>query len=284
MSVAAPRRPALSAPLRRRLVHGGLIAIAVSYVGLLVLAPLIGIALAAVDAGWNAWKATLTDPDALHAYYLTGIITIVTVAVTGVFGLIVAIVLARDRFPGHGIVSAIVDLPFAVSPIIVGLAAVLLFGRGGWFEPWLVAHGIQVLFALPSMVLVTIFICIPFVIREVAPVLQELGTQEEQASKTLGASSWTTFRRITLPNIRWGLLYGIALSTARSIGEVGAVLVVSGSITGQTETSPLYILRQFDQSHDSAAYIVALTLALASIVLLSGIEILKHRYERKRTT
>src|SRR4029077_7812782 len=244
----------------------------------------IGIALAAIDAGWTTWKATLTDPDALHAYYLTGIIPVVTVAVTGVFGLMVAIVLARDRFPGRGIVSAIVDLPFAVSPIIVGLAAVLLFGRGGWFEPWLAAHGIHVLFALPSMVLVTIFICIPFVIREVAPVLQELGTQEEQASKTLGASSWTTFRRITLPNIRWGLLYGIALSAARSIGEVGAVLVVSGSITGKTETAPLFILREFDQSHDSAAYIVALTLAIASIALLSGIEIMKARYERKRAT
>jgi sulfate transport system permease protein len=133
------------------------------------------------------------------------------------------------------------------------------------------------------MVLVTLFICIPFVIREVAPVLQELGTEEEEAAKTLGSSAFTTFRRITLPNIRWGLLYGIALSTARSIGEVGAVLVVSGSIMGQTETAPLYILRQFDQNHDEAAYIVALTLAIVSIALLSGIEVMKHRYERKRS-
>jgi sulfate transport system permease protein len=284
MSAGDLRTPVLSSPVRRRLVHGGLIAVAVVYVGALVLAPLIGIALAAINAGWDAWKATLTDPDALHAYYLTGVITLITVSVTGVFGVIVALVLARDRFAGRGLVSAIVDLPFAVSPIVVGLMAVLLFGRGGWFEPWFAAHGIQVLFAVPSMVLVTIFICIPFVIREVAPVLQELGTQEEEASKTLGGSAWTTFRRITLPNIRWGLLYGIALSAARSIGEVGAVLVVSGSITGKTETSPLYILRQFDQSHDSAAYIVALTLAVASIVLLSAIEILKARNERKRST
>ena len=207
-----------------------------------------------------------------------------TVIVTGIFGVIVAMVLARDHFRGKSVVSAVVNLPFAVSPIIVGLMAVLLFGRGGWFEPWFSAHGIQVLFAVPSMVIVTIFICIPFVIREVAPVLQELGTAEEEASKTLGGSAWTTFRRITLPNIRWGLLYGIALSAARSIGEVGAVLVVSGSITGKTETAPLFILREFDQSHDSAAYIVALTLAIASIVLLSGIEIMKARYERKRAT
>ena len=249
-----------------------------------MLAPLIGIAWAAINAGWDAWKATLTDPDAIHAYYLTAGITVVTVIVTGIFGVIVAMVLARDHFWGKSVVSAVVNLPFAVSPIIVGLMAVLLFGRGGWFEPWFSAHGIQILFAVPSMVIVTIFICIPFVIREVAPVLQELGTAEEEASKTLGGSAWTTFRRITLPNIRWGLLYGIALSAARSIGEVGAVLVVSGSITGKTETAPLFILREFDQSHDSAAYIVALTLAIASIVLLSGIEFMKARYERKRAT
>lgn len=278
------RTPVLSSPVRRKLVHGGLIGIAVLYVGALVLAPLIGIAWAAINAGWGAWKATLSDPEAVHAYYLTAFITVITVAVTGIFGVIVAMVLARDRFWGKSIMSAVVNLPFAVSPIIVGLMAVLLFGRGGWFEPWFSSHGIQVLFAVPSMVIVTVFICIPFVIREVAPVLQELGTQEEEASKTLGGSSWTTFRRITLPNIRWGLLYGIALSAARSIGEVGAVLVVSGSITGKTETAPLLILREFDQSHDSAAYIVALTLAIASIVLLSGIEIMKARYERKRST
>ena len=283
MSAAAERTPVLTAPVRRRLVHGGLIAVAVLYVGALVLAPLIGIAWATVSAGLDAWKETFKDPTAVHSYYLTGIITIITVGVTTFFGVVVAMVLARDRFPGKGIVSAVVDLPFAVSPIIVGLMAVLLFGRGGWFEPWFAAHGIQVLFAVPSMVIVTIFICIPFVIREVAPVLQELGMQEEEAAKTLGAPSLTTFRRITLPNIRWGLLYGIALSAARSIGEVGAVLVVSGSLMGQTETAPLYILRQFDQNHDDAAYIVALSLALASIVLLSGIELMKHRYERKRS-
>jgi sulfate transport system permease protein len=277
------RSPMLSAPLRRRLVHGGLIAIAIVYVGALVLAPLLGIAWATIHAGLDAWRATFQDPTARHAFYLTGLITVITVAVTTVFGVIVALVLARDRFPGKAIVSAIVDLPFAVSPIIVGLMAVLLFGRGGWFAPWFDAHGIRILYAVPSMVLVTIFICIPFVIREVAPVLQELGTQEEEASKTLGASSLTTFRRITLPNIRWGLLYGVALSAARSIGEVGAVLVVSGSLMGQTETAPLYILRQFEQNGDDSAYIVALTLALASIVLLSGIEIMKARYERKRS-
>ena len=169
--------------------------------------------------------------------------------------------LARDRFVGKRLVSALVDLPLAVSPVIVGLMAVLLFGRGGWFEPFFAARGIQVIFALPSMILVTIFISIPFVIREVVPVLQELGMEEEQAAWTLGASRLQTFRRVTLPNIRWGLLYGIALSAARSIGEVGAVLIVSGSLQGQTETATLYILRAFDQYQEQQAYIVALTLA-----------------------
>ena len=189
--------------------------------------------------------------------------------------------LARDRFVGKRLVSALVDLPLAVSPVIVGLMAVLLFGRGGWFEPFFAARGIQVIFALPSMILVTIFISIPFVIREVVPVLQELGMEEEQAAWTLGASRLQTFRRVTLPNIRWGLLYGIALSAARSIGEVGAVLIVSGSLQGQTETATLYILRAFDQYQEQQAYIVALTLASFSIVMLIGIETLKRRASRE---
>jgi sulfate transport system permease protein len=192
-------------------------------------------------------------------------------------------VLARDRFPGRRLMSAVVDLPLAVSPVVVGLAAVLLFGTGGWFEPWFSARGIQILFALPSMVLVTIFISIPFVIREVAPLLEELGTEEEEAARTLGASWLQTFFRVTLPNIRWGLLYGIALTTARAIGEIGAVLIVSGSIAGQTETATLYILRAFDEGKDPSGYMVALILALVSIVLLAGIEIFKAREERELT-
>jgi sulfate transport system permease protein len=218
----------------------------------------------------------------LHAFYLTGVITVITVIVTSVFGVIVALVIARDRFPGRALMSAFVDLPLAVSPVIVGLMAVVLFGLGGWFEPWFSAHGIQILFALPSMVMVTIFICIPFVIREVVPVLKEVGVTEEEAARTLGASSLQTFFRVTLKNIRWGLLYGIALTTARSIGEIGAVLIVSGSITGQTETSTLYILRAFDQNQDQQGYIVAITLALVSIALLIAIEVLKNRQERLR--
>lgn len=278
------RVPVLPSGTRRRLVHGGFIAIALLYVGILVIAPLIGIALAASQAGWSTIVSTLKQPDVLHAFYLTGVITVITVIVTSIFGVIVALVIARDRFPGRALMSAAVDLPLAVSPVIVGLMAVVLFGLGGWFEPWFTSHGIRILFAVPSMVLVTIFICIPFVIREVVPVLQEVGVTEEEAARTLGASSMQTFFRVTLKNIRWGLLYGIALTTARSIGEIGAVLIVSGQLTGQTETATLYVLRAFDQFQDDQGYIVALTLALVSIVLLVLIEVFKRRQERMQRT
>jgi sulfate/thiosulfate transport system permease protein len=276
------RASRLSAGTRRRLVHGGLIGATVLYVGVLILAPLIGIAVAALKPGLSAWRAVFADPYARHAYLLTGFITVETLLVTTVLGVVVALVLARDRFPGRAAVSAVVDLPLAVSPVVVGLAAVLLFGLGGWFEPWFAARGIQILFAVPSMALVTIFISIPFVIREVAPLLQELGTEEEEAARTLGASHLQTFFRVTIPNVRWGLLYGIALTTARALGEVGAVLIVSGTIAGQTETSTLYILRAFDEGHDTSGYVVALTLAMVSIVMLSGIEIFKRKQERER--
>jgi len=282
--IAEQHRPFLSAGARRRVVHGTLSVVSIGYVAILVLAPLIAIAWAAVKTGWPTIRETLTSPDVVHSFYLTGVITLITIVVTSVLGVVIAVVLIRDRFPGKRLMSALVDLPIAMSPVVVGLMAVLLFGRGGWFEPWFTAHGVQVLFAVPSMVLVTIFICIPFVVREVAPVLQELGTSEEEAARTLGASSLQTFFRVTLRNIRWGLLYGIALSTARAIGEVGAVLVVSGLIAGHTETATLIIFRFFEQNQDTQAYIVAITLALVSIVLLAGIEIFKHRGEKDLQT
>ncbi|MGZ4108772.1 MAG: sulfate ABC transporter permease subunit [Actinomycetota bacterium] len=274
-------RARLSAGTRRKLVHATFTILAVGYVAALVLAPLAGIAWAGFKAGWSTLRGTFTAPDVQHAFYLTAVITLVTVVVTAVFGVVVALVLTRDRFPGKRFVSALVDLPLAVSPVIVGLMCVVLFGRGGWFEPWFTARGIQIIFAVPSMIIVTIFICIPFVVREVAPVLEELGTSEEEAARTLGASSMQTFFRVTLKNIRWGLLYGVALSTARALGEIGAVLVVSGAITGQTETATLVVLRFFDQYKDASGYIVALTLAFVSIALLAGIEIFKRREERE---
>ena len=205
--------------------------------------------------------------------------------VTAVFGVIVAWVLARQPVPRQRLMNALVDLPFALSPVIVGLAAVLLFGPGGWFEPFFAARGIQIIFALPSMVLVTIFICIPFVIREVAPVLEELGTEEEDAARTLGASVLQTFRRVTLPNIRWALLYGVALSTARAIGEIGAVLIVSGRIQGKTETATIYIFRAFEERQDAAGLYRGPDARGVSIVLLVGIEIVQaaEREGRSKT-
>jgi sulfate transport system permease protein len=264
---------------RQKLVPGILLAVALAYVVVLLLGPLGGIIYYAFKSGLGVVGQTFSQPDVLHAFYLTFVIMLITVIVNTVFGVLVALVLARDHFPGKRLVSALVDLPLAVSPVIVGLMAVLLFGRGGWFEPFFAARGIQIIFAVPSMILVTIFISIPFVIREVVPVLQELGIEEEQAAWTLGASKAQTFLRVTLPNIRWGLLYGIALSAARAIGEVGAVLIVSGAIQGQTETATLFILRSFDQFQEQEGYIVALTLAAFSILLLIGIE----TFKRKRT-
>jgi len=262
---------------RGRLVRGLMITAALLYVGILLIAPLIGIVWSALDQGLRIVGRTFEEADVQHAFLMTLIITLITVVVTGVFGVAVALVLARDRFPGKRLLSAVVDLPLAVSAVIVGLMAVILFGRGGWFEGFFAARGIQILFALPSMVLVTIFICIPFVIREVTPVLQELGMEEEQAAWTLGASRITTFLRVTLPNIRWGLLYGVALSTARALGEIGAVLIVSGAIQGQTETATLYILRALEERQDAQGFVVALTLAAASVLILFGIEFFKRR-------
>jgi sulfate/thiosulfate transport system permease protein len=263
------------------LTRGALLAMALLYVTILVVGPFAGILWTVAKAGWHVVAETLIRPDVRHAYLLTGIITLVTVLVTSVLGTVVALVVARDSFPGRRLVSGLVDLPLAVSPVIVGLMAVLLFGRDGWFEGFFAGRGIQIIFALPSMIIVTIFICIPFVIREIVPVLQELGREEEDAARTLGASSLQTFFRVTLPNIRWGLLYGIALTTARALGEIGAVLIVSGAIQGQTETATLYVLRALEERQDASGNLVALTLALISILLLIAIEVFKRKRARR---
>lgn len=261
---------------RKRLVRGLLISVCLLYLGALVLVPLGAIVWTALEPGWSTVVDTLTAPDVRHALYLTAVIAIQTVLVVATLGAVTAWVLVRHRFVGKSLLNALVDLPLAVSPVTVGLMAVILFGRGGWFESWFTARGIQIIFALPSMVLVTIFICLPFVVRSVAPVLEELGTEEEDAARTLGASSLQTLFRVVLPNIRWGLFYGIALTTARAIGEIGAVYIVSGVLKGQTETATIYILTAFEERFDAQGNIVALTLAAISIVLLIGIELSKR--------
>jgi sulfate transport system permease protein len=268
---------------RGRLTRRALAGAAISYVALLLLLPLIGIVVRAFEPGLSIVGDTLARPEVRHAFLLTGIITAIVIVVTTSFGLVVAWVLVRQRFVGRSLLNAVVDLPFALSPVTVGLAAILLFGTGGWFTDFFTAQGIQILFALPSMVLVTIFICIPFTIRELVPVLEEFGLDEEDAARTLGASIWQTFRRVTFPNIRWALLYGIALTTARSIGEIGAVLIVSGTIAGLTETATIYIFTALEERLVAEAHIVALILALISIVLLVVIEWLHRRNEKERT-
>ena len=268
---------------RRRLVRGGIVAGCILYVSVLLIVPLIGIIYTAVKPGLSTIVETFQQADVRHAFILTGIITLWTVLVTTVLGVITAWVLVRQRFRGRAFLNAMVDLPFALSPVTVGLAAVLLFGPDGWLFDFFSARGIEVLFALPSMALVTIFICIPFTIREVVPVLEEIGVDEEDASRTLGASVWQTFFRVTIPNIRWGLLYGVALTIARSIGEIGAVLLVSGLIKGQTETATLFIFTAVEERLETQAYIVALTLAAISIVLLVVIEASRRHIEGRKT-
>ncbi|HWC71386.1 MAG TPA: sulfate ABC transporter permease subunit [Actinomycetota bacterium] len=278
------QRPGVSLPGggRPRLVRGGIIATCILYVGILLLVPLAGIVYTALDSGVSRIAETFALPDVRHAFYLTGVITAITVVVTASFGVVTAWVVVRQRFPGKSVLNAVVDLPFALSPVTVGLAAVILFGLGGWLEPFFQARGIQILFALPSMVLVTIFICVPFTIREVVPVLEEIGKDEEDAARTLGASIMQTWRKVTMPNIRWGLLYGIALTTARAIGEIGAVLIVSGLIKGQTETATLFVFTAIEERLYAEASIVALTLAAASILLLVTIETARHRIEGRK--
>jgi sulfate/thiosulfate transport system permease protein len=279
--VSVTSRALVAGAARRRLVRASLMGLALVYIGILLILPVAGIIITALRPGWQVITSTFTNPQVLHAYYLTGIITAITVVVTAFFGVLVAWVLTRDRFPGRSVMNALVDLPFAVSPVTVGVMAVLLFGRGGWFEPFFSAAGIQIIYALPSMVLVTIFISIPFVIRAVVPILNEVGQDEEEAARTLGASLLQSFVRVTLPNIRWGLAYGVALSAARALGEIGAVLVVSGAIQGQTETATLYVFTAIEERLDASGYLVALSLAGISVVLLAGIELFKRRQAKE---
>jgi sulfate transport system permease protein len=278
----APDAPAGRSDLqRRRIVRGGLIALVVVYVGTLLLLPLVNIAWTALKPGWHVVTDTFGQAHVKHAFLLTAIIAVLTVIVTAVLGVIVSWVLVRQRFIGRAVMNAFVDLPFALSPVTVGLAAIILFGRNGWFFDFFSQRNIDIVFALPSMILVTVFISIPFVVREVQPVLEELGTAEEDAARTLGASVWKSFFRVTMPNIRWALLYGVALSAARAIGEIGAVLIVSGAIQGQTETATVYIFRAVEERQTAQGYVVALTLAAISIVLLVAIEWFKRRITRE---
>jgi len=257
----------------------GLRCFALGYLSLLLLAPLGMVFWRTFEHGfWPAWDS-ITTSDARHALYLTLLIAAIVVPANTVFGVLCALAIVRGRFPGKGIVNALVDLPLALSPVVVGLALLLLYGRTGWLGPWLTDHGIQVVFALPSLVLATIFVSLPFVVREVVPVLREIGTEQEQAAATLGASRFQTFRKVTLPAIRWGVAYGVVLTMARALGEFGAVSVVSGHIAGRTETMTQYVQAQYEGFNVAGAYAASVLLAILAVITLLAMTLVRRKEE-----
>jgi sulfate transport system permease protein len=257
----------------------GLRGVAVVYLLAVLLGPLAMIFYRAWEAGAHALWQSLSDPNTVHAFKLTLEITAIAVPLNAVFGVVCALAIVRRRFPGAGVVNAIVDLPLALSPVVVGLMLFLLYGRTGWFGSWFQRHDVQILFALPSMVIATIFVSLPFVAREVVPTLRELGDEQEQAAHTLGAGSWTTFWRITLPSIRWAVVYGVVLTTARCLGEYGAVAVVSGHLEGQTETATLRVQDEYENFNLAGAYGISIVLAVISVVVLMAMTLLKPKEE-----
>jgi sulfate transport system permease protein len=249
--------------------------IALAYLVVVLLAPLVFILYRTFEHGFDTFWTAVTSEAALHALWLTVLITAITVPLNAIFGVAAALILVRRRVPGRPLISALIDLPLALSPVVVGLCIVFAWGQNGWFGSYAEDAGIQVLFAVPGMVLATIFVCIPFVVREVVPVLREVGTDQEEAAATLGANSMQTFWRITLPAIRWGVIYGVILTTARALGEYGAVAVVSGQISGNTETLTLFVKQQYDQLGTDArvgaygASVVLILLAIIVVVLMN---------------
>jgi len=248
---------------------------ALGYLAALLIVPVGLVVFRAFEDGIADFIAAITTPEALHALWLTILIALIAVPLNTVFGIMCALAIVRRKFRGHGLVNSIVDLPLALSPVVVGLALVLVYGRQGWWGGWLIDNGFQVIFALPGMVLATIFVSLPFVVREVVPVLREIGDEQEEASATLGASSWQTFWRVTLPAIRWGVAYGVVLTTARALGEFGAVSVVSGRIAGRTETMTLHVEERFQAFEVQDAYAASVVLAMLAVATLLAMTLLR---------
>ncbi len=265
---------------RERLNRYGLRTFALGYLAALLFVP-IGIVLyRTFEPGLEYVWQSVTTPAAIHAFYLTLLVALIAVPLNTIFGVLAALVIARGNFRGKALLDALIDLPFAVSPVVVGLSLILLYGRTGWFGDALANAGIRVIFSLPGIVLATIFVTLPFVVREVVPVLREVGDEQEQAAATLGAGRWQTFRRITLPAIRWGVAYGVVLSMARAIGEFGAVSVVSGRISGETETLTLLVEKRFQNFNLAGAYTASALLAVIALVTLLGMTLLSPRTEQ----
>lgn len=253
---------------RSRSVRSLLIAVSVAFLGLMLVVPLATVFVEAIGGGIGAYFRALADPDALSAMRLTLVTAAIVVPLNTVFGIAAAYVIARFSFRGKNVLTTLIDLPFAVSPVISGLVYVLLFGASGWFGAWLAERDIAIVFALPGIVLATLFVTFPYVARELIPLMQMLGTDEEEAAISLGASGWTTFRRVTLPKIKWGVIYGVILCNARSMGEFGAVAVVSGHIRGLTTTMPLQVEMLYNEYHQVAAFAVASILSLLAVLTL----------------
>jgi sulfate/thiosulfate transport system permease protein len=255
----------------------GLRAVALGYLTLLLIVPVAIVFGRAFEHGADAAWQAVTTPDALHALELTLLMVAVAVPLNTIFGVAAALLIVRRRFRGKAVVEALIDLPFAVSPVVVGLALILVYGRTGWLGQWLTDHGIRIIFSTPGMILATIFISLPFVAREVAPVLREIGTEQEEAARTLGATPWQTFSRITLPAIRWGVGYGVVLTTARAVGEFGAVSVVSGRLAGQTETLTLFVQDHFERFDLAGAYAASVLLAAIALTTVAAMTLLQRK-------
>ena len=251
--------------------------LALGYLALVLVVPVGAVVWRAFSHGLApVWQA-VTAPDAMHAFWLTVLIAAIAVPLNTLFGVACAVVLVRHRFPGRRLLDAVIDLPFAISPVVIGLALILVYGRQGWLGGWLADHGIQVIFSLPGMVVATVFVSLPYVVREVVPVLREVGTEQEQAAWTLGASPLRAFLRVTLPAIRWGVAYGVVLTTARALGEFGAVTIVSGRLAGQTETLTLYVENRFEGFDLVGAYAAALVLAALALLTLLAMTRLQRK-------
>jgi sulfate transport system permease protein len=259
-----------------------LIAVAMLFLGLFLLVPMAAVFAQAFEKGVGVYLASLRDPDALSAIRLTLLTAAITVPLNLLFGLAAAWSITKFRFPLKGVLTTLIDLPFAVSPVIAGLIFVLLFGLQGWMGEWLVRHDLKIIFAVPGIVMATIFVTFPFVARELIPLMQSLGSEEEQAALALGAGGWTTFLRITLPNIKWGLLYGVILCNARAMGEFGAVSVVSGHIRGSTNTMPLHVEILYNEYNFTAAFAVASLLALLALATLGAKSLVEWRSRAER--
>ncbi|WP_075879698.1 sulfate ABC transporter permease subunit CysW [Vreelandella massiliensis] len=262
-------------------VRRALIGAAVLLSALFLLLPLVAIFAQAFSQGVSVFWANVSDPYTLHAIGLTLAVALMTIPICLVFGVALAWLVTRFSFPGRRVLQTLIDIPFAVSPVVAGLIYLLLYGRNGWMGTWLDSYDIQLMFAWPGILMVTVFVTCPFVARELIPLMQAQGSREEEAAVTLGARGWTTFRRVTLPNIRWALLYGVILTNARAVGEFGAVSVVSGAIRGQTNTLPLHLEQLYQDYNTVGAFTSAALLALIALLTLAAKAGLEWRASRR---